>query len=107
MHVTETTFSNNCYNTRCFFNLYIQIVLVGDPKQLGPVIKSKIALAFGLNMSLLERLLSRDMYLRDEDAFSASGSYNPLLVSKIKLFLVKEKLWLLMFPYHLSVLLNA
>ncbi|XP_068525768.1 RNA helicase Mov10l1 isoform X4 [Anas acuta] len=56
-----------------------QIVLVGDPKQLGPVIKSKIALAFGLNMSLLERLLSRDMYLRDEDAFSASGSYNPLL----------------------------
>ncbi|KAM9205925.1 RNA helicase Mov10l1 [Mergus octosetaceus] len=56
-----------------------QIVLVGDPKQLGPVIKSKIALAFGLNMSLLERLLSRDMYRRDEDAFSASGSYNPLL----------------------------
>uniref|UniRef100_A0A8B9TMI1 RNA helicase n=1 Tax=Anas platyrhynchos TaxID=8839 RepID=A0A8B9TMI1_ANAPL len=60
-----------------------QIVLVGDPKQLGPVIKSKIALAFGLNMSLLERLLSRDMYLRDEDAFSASGSYNPLLITKL------------------------
>ncbi|XP_040405316.1 RNA helicase Mov10l1 isoform X4 [Cygnus olor] len=56
-----------------------QIVLVGDPKQLGPVIKSKIALAFGLNLSLLERLISRDMYLRDEDAFSACGSYNPLL----------------------------
>ncbi|KAM6146847.1 RNA helicase Mov10l1 [Phoenicopterus ruber ruber] len=56
-----------------------QIVLVGDPKQLGPVIKSKIALAFGLNMSLLERLTSREMYLRDEDAFSACGAYNPLL----------------------------
>ncbi|XP_035171167.1 RNA helicase Mov10l1 isoform X2 [Oxyura jamaicensis] len=60
-----------------------QIVLVGDPKQLGPVIKSKIALAFGLNLSLLERLVSRDMYLRDEDAFSACGSYNPLLITKL------------------------
>ncbi|XP_074024324.1 RNA helicase Mov10l1 [Numenius arquata] len=60
-----------------------QIVLVGDPKQLGPVIKSKIALTFGLNMSLLERLTSRDMYLRDEDALSACGAYNPLLITKL------------------------
>ncbi|NXH74213.1 M10L1 helicase, partial [Hydrobates tethys] len=60
-----------------------QIVLVGDPKQLGPVIKSKIALSFGLNMSLLERLTSREIYLRDEDAFSACGAYNPLLVTKL------------------------
>ncbi|XP_068787411.1 RNA helicase Mov10l1 isoform X3 [Struthio camelus] len=60
-----------------------QIVLVGDPKQLGPVIKSKVAVAFGLNVSLLERLMSRSMYLRDEDAFSACGSYNPLLITKL------------------------
>ncbi|NXN55412.1 M10L1 helicase, partial [Rynchops niger] len=60
-----------------------QIVLVGDPKQLGPVIKSKIALTFGLSMSLLERLTSRDVYLRDEDAFSACGAYNPLLITKL------------------------
>uniref|UniRef100_A0A803YDR0 RNA helicase n=1 Tax=Meleagris gallopavo TaxID=9103 RepID=A0A803YDR0_MELGA len=60
-----------------------QIVLVGDPKQLGPLIKSRIAVAFGLNISLLERLISRDMYLRDEDAFSADGSYNPLLITKL------------------------
>ncbi|KGL92149.1 Putative helicase Mov10l1, partial [Charadrius vociferus] len=60
-----------------------QIVLVGDPKQLGPVIKSKIALTFGLNVSLLERLTSRDVYLRDEDAFSACGAYNPLLITKL------------------------
>ncbi|XP_019329594.1 PREDICTED: RNA helicase Mov10l1 [Aptenodytes forsteri] len=60
-----------------------QIVLVGDPKQLGPVIKSKIALAFGLNTSLLERLTSREIYLRDEDAFSAYGAYNPLLITKL------------------------
>ncbi|NXT75568.1 M10L1 helicase, partial [Zapornia atra] len=60
-----------------------QVVLVGDPKQLGPVIKSKIALNFGLNVSLLERLTSREMYLRDEDAFSACGAYNPLLITKL------------------------
>ncbi|NXJ95770.1 M10L1 helicase, partial [Corythaixoides concolor] len=60
-----------------------QIVLVGDPKQLGPVIKSKLALTFGLNMSLLERLTSRELYLRDEDAFSACGAYNPLLITKL------------------------
>ncbi|XP_064297780.1 RNA helicase Mov10l1 [Phalacrocorax carbo] len=60
-----------------------QIVLVGDPKQLGPVIKSKIALTFGLNVSFLERLTSRELYLRDEDAFSACGAYNPLLITKL------------------------
>ncbi|KFO72839.1 Putative helicase Mov10l1, partial [Cuculus canorus] len=60
-----------------------QIVLVGDPKQLGPVIKSEIAVSFGLNVSLLERLTSREMYLRDENAFSACGAYNPLLITKL------------------------
>ncbi|XP_054033811.1 RNA helicase Mov10l1 [Dryobates pubescens] len=60
-----------------------QIILVGDPKQLGPVIKSQIALAFGLNISLLERLTSREIYLRDEDAFSTSGAYNPLVITKL------------------------
>uniref|UniRef100_A0A4X2JP62 RNA helicase n=1 Tax=Vombatus ursinus TaxID=29139 RepID=A0A4X2JP62_VOMUR len=60
-----------------------QIVLAGDPMQLGPVIKSRLALAYGLNMSMLERLMSRPLYLRDENAFGACGSYNPLLVTKL------------------------
>ncbi|XP_058661937.1 RNA helicase Mov10l1 [Ammospiza caudacuta] len=60
-----------------------QIILVGDPKQLGPVIKSKLAQSFGLSMSLLERLSSRELYLRDEDAFGACGAYNPLLITKL------------------------
>ncbi|XP_072452581.1 RNA helicase Mov10l1 isoform X1 [Notamacropus eugenii] len=60
-----------------------QIVLAGDPMQLGPVIKSRLALAYGLNVSMLERLMSRPLYLRDENAFGACGSYNPLLVTKL------------------------
>ncbi|XP_066040646.1 RNA helicase Mov10l1 isoform X1 [Chamaea fasciata] len=60
-----------------------QIILVGDPKQLGPTIKSKLAVTFGLSMSLLERLSSRELYLRDEHAFGACGAYNPLLITKL------------------------
>ena len=58
-----------------------QVVLAGDPMQLGPVIKSRLAMAYGLHVSMLERLMSRPAYLRDEDAFGACGAYNPLLVS--------------------------
>ncbi|XP_046922135.1 RNA helicase Mov10l1 isoform X1 [Lynx rufus] len=60
-----------------------QIVLAGDPMQLGPVIKSRLAMAYGLNVSMLERLMSRPVYMRDEDAFGACGAYNPLLVTKL------------------------
>uniref|UniRef100_A0A452J147 RNA helicase n=1 Tax=Gopherus agassizii TaxID=38772 RepID=A0A452J147_9SAUR len=60
-----------------------QIVLAGDPMQLGPVIKSTLALAYGLNISMLERLMSRSLYQRNEDTFGAYGSYNPLLVTKL------------------------
>lgn len=49
--------------------------------QLGPVIKSRLAVAYGLSISMLERLMSRPVYLRDEAAFGACGAYNPLLVS--------------------------
>ncbi|XP_066109145.1 RNA helicase Mov10l1 [Saccopteryx bilineata] len=60
-----------------------QVILAGDPMQLGPVIKSRLAMAYGLNVSMLERLMSRPVYLRDEDAFGACGAYNPLLVTKL------------------------
>ncbi|XP_063163984.1 RNA helicase Mov10l1 isoform X1 [Candoia aspera] len=60
-----------------------QIVLSGDPMQLGPIIKSALATLYGLNISLMERLMHRFLYLRDEDAFGACGSYNPLLITKL------------------------
>ncbi|XP_062991081.1 RNA helicase Mov10l1 [Elgaria multicarinata webbii] len=60
-----------------------QIVLSGDPMQLGPVIKSSLATAYGLNVSLLERLMCRPLYQRDEHAFGACGSYNPLVITKL------------------------
>ncbi|XP_069483962.1 RNA helicase Mov10l1 isoform X2 [Ambystoma mexicanum] len=60
-----------------------QIVLAGDPLQLGPVIKSRLAVAYGLKVSFLERLMSRPLYSRDETSYGAFGSYNPMLVTKL------------------------
>ncbi len=40
-----------------------QVVLAGDPKQLGPVLRSSDSIKFGLGISLLERLMEkRDIY---------------------------------------------
>jgi helicase MOV-10 len=38
------------------------IVLSGDPKQLGPIIRSGVARELGLEVSYLERLMNRDPY---------------------------------------------
>ncbi|KAG6825942.1 hypothetical protein H0H92_001791 [Tricholoma furcatifolium] len=38
------------------------IILSGDPKQLGPIIRSKIACQLGLEVSYIERLMQRDAY---------------------------------------------
>ena len=39
-----------------------RVVLSGDPKQLGPVIRSSLARHFGLEKSYLERLMDRPLY---------------------------------------------
>ena len=38
------------------------VVLSGDPKQLGPIIRSNIARELGLEKSFLERLMENDVY---------------------------------------------
>ncbi|XP_047239037.1 RNA helicase Mov10l1 isoform X3 [Girardinichthys multiradiatus] len=54
-----------------------QIVLAGDPCQLGPIVKSKLAMAFGLGVSLLERLMANPLYTKQD------WGYNPKLVTKL------------------------
>ncbi|KAL4226058.1 hypothetical protein ACF0H5_014046 [Mactra antiquata] len=60
-----------------------QIILAGDPQQLGPVLMSKFAKTYGLQYSLLERLINTSLYCRDERKFSDHGAYDPLLVTKL------------------------
>ncbi|XP_076313360.1 RNA helicase Mov10l1-like isoform X3 [Tachypleus tridentatus] len=63
--------------------VYFQVILAGDPLQLGPVLRSRYAQLYGLKISLLERLMDRPMYLRDEDKFADHGNYDPLIVTKL------------------------
>ncbi|XP_068193715.1 putative helicase mov-10-B.2 isoform X2 [Antennarius striatus] len=47
-----------------------QLVLAGDPKQLGPILRSPFALKYGMGVSFLERLMKDfSLYQKNEDAF--------------------------------------
>ncbi|XP_041837310.1 putative helicase mov-10-B.1 isoform X2 [Melanotaenia boesemani] len=39
-----------------------QLVLAGDPEQLGPILQSPYAMKYGLELSLLERLMKHELY---------------------------------------------
>ena len=55
-----------------------KVVMVGDPKQLGPVIRSSLGSRHGLSTSLLERLMEElPLYARKE------GSYDPRCITKL------------------------
>lgn len=58
-----------------------QIILAGDPLQLGPVCHSNIAEKFGLGISLLERLMSKWKLYGKE---SEEGSYNSKFITKLR-----------------------
>lgn len=48
-----------------------QLVLAGDPRQLGPVLRSPLAQRHGLGYSLLERLLTyNSLYKKDPEGFN-------------------------------------
>ena len=59
-----------------------QIILAGDPKQLGPVLMSNYASAYGLSQSLLERLTLHPLYQRSPQ-YAEHGHYNPRLLTKL------------------------
>ncbi|XP_053562625.1 helicase MOV-10 [Bombina bombina] len=55
-----------------------QLVLAGDPKQLGPILRSPVAKENGLDISLLERLMTQNpLYKKDENG------YNSMFVTKL------------------------
>ncbi|KAK6470412.1 putative helicase mov-10-B.1 isoform X1 [Huso huso] len=57
-----------------------QLVLAGDPKQLGPILRSPLAIRHGLGVSLLERLMTQNsLYQKD----SSTGGFNSHFVTKL------------------------
>ncbi|KAM4759750.1 LOW QUALITY PROTEIN: helicase MOV-10 [Cyanocitta cristata] len=55
-----------------------QLVLAGDPKQLGPVLTSPLAIQHGLGTSLLERLMLHNPLYK-----KSSGGYDPQFITKL------------------------
>ncbi|NXL73862.1 SDE3 helicase, partial [Leptocoma aspasia] len=55
-----------------------QLVLAGDPKQLGPVLTSPLAIQHGLGTSLLERLMLHNPLYK-----KSSEGYNPQFITKL------------------------
>ncbi|KAJ8370334.1 hypothetical protein SKAU_G00103620 [Synaphobranchus kaupii] len=57
-----------------------QLVLAGDPQQLGPILRSPLAIQHGLGLSLLERLMKHNpLYKKDEE----TKQFNRRFVTKL------------------------
>lgn len=56
-----------------------QLILAGDPRQLGPIITSDICKKYGMSISYMERLAGRDVYGRA----SVEKGYPPELLTKL------------------------
>ncbi|KAI5628491.1 putative helicase mov-10-B.1, partial [Silurus asotus] len=58
-----------------------QLVLAGDPKQLGPILRSPLAQKYGLGLSLLERLMTQNsLYQKNQDGHQG---YDSCYVTKL------------------------
>lgn len=60
-----------------------QVVLAGDPHQLPAMILDRNAAEYGLDVSLLERLLERSPYCKDLQRFPDNSGYNPYVLTKL------------------------
>jgi superfamily I DNA and/or RNA helicase len=68
----------------CLLGADGQLVIGGDPKQLGPIVHHSLAKEHGLGVSYLERLMERSIYQKDLDAFSsARGAYDHRVLTKL------------------------
>lgn len=59
------------------------VILAGDPKQLGPIIRSNICKTFGLEKSLLERLSDMEPYARSEETDVLGNHYDKRMITKL------------------------
>ena len=74
----QATEPEACAAVACLLGGTGQLVLAGDHKQLGPVIHSTEAKDYGLACSFLERIMSRELYLRRDD-----GTYNSRHITQL------------------------
>lgn len=58
-------------------NIHASVILAGDPKQLGPVVRTEYLKQTVHNKSLLDRLMSQGIYKRHK------GQYNAFVITKL------------------------
>ncbi|KAL9188336.1 hypothetical protein ACHAXT_006714 [Thalassiosira profunda] len=59
------------------------VILAGDPKQLGPIIRSDVCKKFGLEKSFLERLSQREAYARSDETDDLGNHYDRRMITKL------------------------
>ena len=59
------------------------VILAGDPKQLGPIIRSDVCKTFGLEKSFLERLSLREAYARRDETDDLGNHYDRRMTTKL------------------------
>lgn len=60
-----------------------QVVLAGDPKQLGPVVMSLLAKSSGLGQSMLARFINYPSYQRSDVIFPENNGFNPKVITHL------------------------
>lgn len=60
-----------------------QVILAGDPKQLGPVVMSMLSKHSGLGQSMLSRFINYPSYQRDLIIFPDYNGYNPKVITHL------------------------
>lgn len=60
-----------------------QVILAGDPKQLGPVIMSMLAKKWGLGQSILGRFIEYPPYRRNPNIFPEYNGYDPKVITHL------------------------
>lgn len=60
-----------------------QVIMAGDPKQLGPVLCSSTADTCGLGQSMLARYINNPPYKRDLSVFPEHNGYNPKVITHL------------------------
>lgn len=60
-----------------------QVILAGDPKQLGPVVMSMLSKNSGLGQSMLSRFINYPSYQKDLNIFPEYNGYNPKVITHL------------------------
>ncbi|KAL4226712.1 Helicase MOV-10 [Mactra antiquata] len=60
-----------------------QVVIAGDPKQLGPILRSPLAIKYGLDLSILERYMDKCVLYKPSEGVIGPIRYDTRVITKL------------------------